>query len=304
MENDFSDTNNIQPSFLYHLGDVVYFNGEHEYYYDQFYEAYEYYPKPIFAIPGNHDGCVPPHDDSTSSLEAFIENFCADKPNITADAVSITTRDAMTQPYVYWTLEAPLVTFIGLYSNADEHEGYFDEEQLNWFTNELKTAPQNKALIVTVHHPAYSGDNSRGSSTQVAEILDNAFDQTAIRPDLVLSGHVHNYQRFTRRFDDGEQIPYIVAGAGGYPAAHYMLEPDAKPNVPLTITKGGVNVTLENYSDNRFGYLLLKVTENTIEGRYIATAYHNEAFHSEAEQVDNFQFEWHKNKLIRGGANP
>jgi hypothetical protein len=57
---------------------------------------------------------------------------------------------------------------------------------------------------------------------------------------------------------------------------------------------------LENYSDTRFGYLLLKVTENIIEGRYIATAYHNEA---QAEQIDNFQFEWHKNKLIRGGAN-
>lgn len=104
MEKDFSDSNNIQPSFFYHLGDVVYYNGEHGNYYDQFYDAYEYYPKPIFAIPGNHDGSIPAHGESTQSLEAFIENFCADTPHITEDAVSISTRDAMTQPYVYWTL--------------------------------------------------------------------------------------------------------------------------------------------------------------------------------------------------------
>ena len=304
MENDLSDTNHVQPSFLYHLGDVVYYNGEHDNYYDQFYEAFEFYPKSIFAIPGNHDGSVPPHQTS-GSLESFIENFCADKPKITEDAQGITTRDAMTQPYVYWTLEAPFVTFIGLYSNTDEHEGSFDDEQLQWFKSELKAALGEKALIVTVHHPPYSGDTARGSSTRVAEILDNAFDETNKLPDLVLSGHVHNYQRFTRLYKE-QQIQYVVAGAGGYPAKHYMLKgPHGTTiNVPVTIADKRGDITLENYDDNRFGYLLLKVTETTIEGRYIATAYHNEAFHAESEQVDMFQFEWHKNKLIRGGANP
>ena len=39
-------------SFLYHVGDVVYYMGEINRYFDQFYEPYEHYPAPIFAIPG------------------------------------------------------------------------------------------------------------------------------------------------------------------------------------------------------------------------------------------------------------
>src|SRR5882757_8453194 len=44
-----------KPAFLYHVGDVVYFNGQSELYGAQFYEPYQYYPAPIFAIvvPGN-----------------------------------------------------------------------------------------------------------------------------------------------------------------------------------------------------------------------------------------------------------
>jgi hypothetical protein len=46
------------PAFLFHLGDVVYNFGEGQHYYDQFYEPYRRYDRPIFAIPGNHDGAV------------------------------------------------------------------------------------------------------------------------------------------------------------------------------------------------------------------------------------------------------
>ena len=47
-----------RPSFLYHLGDIIYNFGESKYYYDQFYEPYRNYPAPIFAIPGNHDSFI------------------------------------------------------------------------------------------------------------------------------------------------------------------------------------------------------------------------------------------------------
>ena len=46
------------PAFCFHLGDVIYNFGEAEYYYDQFYEPFRAYDRPIFAIPGNHDGAV------------------------------------------------------------------------------------------------------------------------------------------------------------------------------------------------------------------------------------------------------
>src|SRR5207248_2414409 len=43
-----------KPSFFYHLGDVIYYNGQSKLYPWEFYEPYKYYPALIFAIPGNH----------------------------------------------------------------------------------------------------------------------------------------------------------------------------------------------------------------------------------------------------------
>jgi hypothetical protein len=74
-----------KPAFFYHLGDVVYFNGQRPEYYPQFYEPYTEYPAPIVAIPGNHDG-DPLDPTAEPSLAAFVENFCATQPHLTAEA--------------------------------------------------------------------------------------------------------------------------------------------------------------------------------------------------------------------------
>jgi Calcineurin-like phosphoesterase len=87
-----------RPAFLYHLGDVVYFNGISSEYKWQFYEPYQYYPAPIFAVPGNHDGDTqvragdPPDPEPT--LTGFIRNFCDSSPH------PAPYRPTMTQPYV------------------------------------------------------------------------------------------------------------------------------------------------------------------------------------------------------------
>ena len=68
------------PAFFFHLGDVIYNFGEAQYYYDQFYEPYRDYDRPIFAIPGNHDGMVygpTPALRRFQRCEAFLRNFCA-----------------------------------------------------------------------------------------------------------------------------------------------------------------------------------------------------------------------------------
>jgi Calcineurin-like phosphoesterase len=96
-----------RPSFFFHLGDVVYYYGEQQYYYDQFYHPYKEYPGPILAIPGNHDGIT--HPNGVSSLQGFISGFCDDKPRFWKEAGGI-KRTTMTQPGVYFTLDAPLVS--------------------------------------------------------------------------------------------------------------------------------------------------------------------------------------------------
>ena len=47
--------------------------------------------------------------------------------------------------------------------------------------------------------------------------IDAACVAAQIWPDIVLSGHAHLYERYTRVMKaDGRQIPYVVAGNGGY----------------------------------------------------------------------------------------
>src|SRR5215831_3603454 len=205
-----------RPAFLYHVGDVVYFNGQSELYGSQFYEPYQYYPAPIFAIPGNHDGDTRVRSgdtpDAEPSLFGFVENFCAPQPHqISA------YRATMTQPYVYWTLDAPLITIIGLYSNVEgtlDARGTF--EQQRWLEQQLNEAQaRNGFILVAVHHPPYSLDKTHGGYPDIVVALDQAMQATGVIPHAVLSGHVHNMQRFTRRYQ-GRQIPYVIDGRGGY----------------------------------------------------------------------------------------
>jgi acid phosphatase type 7 len=263
MENDFSLPN--PPAFLYHLGDVVYYNGAYSEYYPQFYEPYAHYPAPILAIPGNHDG--DPLDPLVeSSLSAFTSNFCAPYPHLLPEAQEV-QRDAMTQPNVYWTLVAPLVTIVGLYTNVPEG-GRLDEDQIDWLQSELSDAASDRALLVALHHPVYSADAHHGGSARMGEVLDAAIEASGRTPDLILAAHVHNYQRFTRRLDHGE-LPYIVAGAGGYWHLHYMAKDDQGQPLKLPWQTPDADVRLDAYCEDRHGYLRVTATRTSLKGEYV-----------------------------------
>lgn len=282
MESDL--TGQDKPVFFYHLGDVVYYFGQASEYYPQFYEPYAKYQAPIFAIPGNHDGDVSP-GDTTPSLDAFVRNFCAKKPLVVPDSVEV-NRPAMTQPNVYFTLEVPFATIIGLYSNVPEG-GTFDDDQIKWFKDELSNAPKDKALIVTVHHPAYSADMYHSGSKVIEETLDNAFSESGRFADVILTGHVHNYQRFTRTVGDRD-IPYLVVGAGGYWHLHYMQkQPNGEPlQVPYTMPDSGT--VLENYCENRHGYLIMQVTPDSLSCTYYTVPRPHESWRAKSQVFDSF----------------
>ncbi len=112
MVSDFDEHNAADvPSFLFHLGDVVYYFGEATYYYDQFYEPYRNYPAPIIAIPGNHDGVLYASDPEPT-LDGFLRNFCTASAAQSPDSGGL-LRTTMIQPGVYFTLEAPFRAHFG-----------------------------------------------------------------------------------------------------------------------------------------------------------------------------------------------
>ncbi len=252
------------PMFMFHLGDVVYSFGEHQYYYDQFYEPFRAYDAPIFAIPGNHDGFPSEESENTESLFAFLRNFCAAAPGPSPDSGGL-VRSAMNQPGVYFTLDAPFVSIIGLYSNVLEGPGVIsseggryptlDERQLEFLTAELtRLKPQReageRAVILACHHPPLSVDEKHGGARGLAEDIDKAVAAAGLRPDVVLSGHAHLYQRYTRTVEGGE-FPYIVAGSAG----HNVTKP--KPNASEKTLPEGYAVAVEPILE--YGYLTLTV---------------------------------------------
>jgi len=276
MVADFTDPAPAnRPAFLFHLGDVVYSFGEGKFYYDQFFEPYREYPAPIFAIPGNHDGVVYTGDTATT-LEAFLAQFCSATPAVTAEAGGL-ARTAMTQPGVYFTLEAPFVRIIGLYSNVLEDPGVIssqgdassplDDRQTTFLTAELARAKSDKftgAVLVAVHHPPYTyGATHSGSPLMLAD-LDASATAAGFWPHAVLSGHSHNYQRFTRTVGQ-TQVPYLICGNAG----HGLGAIQEINNQPIrTPTQSTPTLVFESYDDQDYGYLRVVISGGQLRIEY------------------------------------
>lgn len=287
------------PAFFYHLGDVVYFFGEAQEYFPQFYDAYEYYNRPILAIPGNHDGGV--GDEAIPSLDAFMRNFCALSPSITPEAGDV-NRDAMTQPNCYFTLNTPLATIIGLYTNVPEG-GKVEQDQREWFVGELSAAPKGKAVLVAMHHPPLSMDDHHSGSEEMRILLEDSFRKSGRVPTAVFSAHVHNYQRFTVRVRGDIEVSYIVAGNGGYHNLHQIPKgPDGEPlDTPLELPDE--NARLEAYVDDRHGFLRLTITAATLKGEFFPCPRPHESWSRPAKRYDVFEVKVKDHMLAPSSLN-
>jgi hypothetical protein len=278
-----ADTQNLpegkKPAFFYHLGDVVYFAGDVDKYGDNFYETYKDYPGFIVSIPGNHD-CQPddpqdgPVDPKKTPLDGWVQNFMSKDPSQAGSLKTGADRTQMDLPNVYWTLTTPLATFIGLFSNVGETEGEIHQDQIDWFKGELAAADPGLALIVAVHHPPFSGDVEHSGSSEVYNVLFDSFKAAKRYPNLILSGHVHNYQRFTNVVQGPKgplQIPCVVAGAGGYTRLGKLQKVGGVfPKAPLDLGSG---LRLEQYDQDNFGFLRLEISKTQIIGTYASATY-------------------------------
>jgi hypothetical protein len=282
-----------RPVFLFHLGDLVYSFGESRYYYDQFYEPFRNYPAPILAIPGNHDSFViPDTPPADAPLATFQRNFCAEKPAITREAGSL-HRTAMTQPGVYFALDAPFVRIIGMFSNALEDPGLVSDEGGHWpgvpklqleflgaQLHRVRGESYAGALLIATHHPPFTyeppagegGGGNHGSSSDMLRDIDAVCKAKGVYPHAFLAAHAHNYQRYTRtvRLGKDRQVPFVVCGSGGHninplvrarrgePAQepHFGAAVDYLEKKPAVETGG---LVLEKYDDRNYGYLRVSV---------------------------------------------
>ncbi len=323
VTNDFHSASAAnRPSFLFHLGDVVYNFGESAYYYDEFYEPYRNYPAPIFAIPGNHDSFLLPNTPKGSEpLTIFQRNFCSASPAVTVEAGSL-HRTSITQPGVYFALDAPYVRIIGLFSNALEDPGVVSSQsssasakskkgtrtnkqdnttggtpawpvvpdyQLAFLTAQLQNIKSNNyqgAVILAVHHPPFvysppGGGSSGGthySSPFMLADIDAVCKNVGVYPHAVISGHAHNYQRYTRKLQLNGQsysVPFIICGDSGHNVDKLVKssfgKQTAEPgdNVDVSYMDTGAivqstSLTLNKHDDQNSGFLRVQATASSL----------------------------------------
>jgi hypothetical protein len=103
--------------------------------------------------------------------------------------------------------------------------------------------------------------------------IDAVCSAVGIWPHAILSGHSHNYQRYTRALPVGNvtrQIPFMVVGNGGHGLSalnkgQTIRTPQSMP--AFAQPEQNDTVTLENYDDKNYGYtrILVDATQLRIE---------------------------------------
>ena len=141
--------------------------------------------------------------------------------------------------------------------------------QYNFVKKDLESASSNPNIhwiIVTFHQPAYSSPNSCSSCKAATSIRDTyhpMFDQYGV--DLVLEGHVHNYQRsYPLIFNKNDPSKPLVTNTD---KNRYV---DPKGPIFIIVGTGGINFHslagkesyIVNQQDAKFGFLNIHFSDD------------------------------------------
>ena len=172
-------------------------------------------------------------------------------------------RPVVAQPNVHWTLTHEWLWIVGLYTNVPEG-GQLAVDQLTWLVGELRAARFGATLILAIHQLVYSADVVHGSNLALGELLDACFARAGRVPDAVFTGHAHNYQRFARQLH-GRQVPYVVAGSGGFHERHEVGA--GLPDLPASFP-GLPRLTLEAFQCSDHGFMTVSARRTGAEVVY------------------------------------
>lgn len=191
----------IHPDFIVITGDIV-LNGGSKPDWDEFQRETRPWRDAslkIFPVLGNHD--VRGGEDALSN---YFDHF----PQI--------------KKHQWYSAQYGNCLFLMLDSDSDHAPG---SPQGDWLANKLNSVPQDVDFVfLAFHHPPYTkssehfmggGHSARPEEQQLAHMLEEKAP-TMRQKIIVLSGHVHNYERY-----EHNGVMYIVSGGGG--ATPYMI---------------------------------------------------------------------------------
>jgi hypothetical protein len=210
--------------------------------------------KPVDSITkvnfGNHE------DEGHSLVDSYLSHFGLSKPF-----------------YSYNINNVHVLTM------ATEEKFDTSSEQYNFVVNDLRNSANNpdiKWIIVTMHAPFYSSDNTfkefdcGDGGDEACQIYHLLFDKYGV--DLVLAGHVHNYERtFPLKFNQATPSEPIVTST--------MKTDYENPNGEIfaIVGTGGVNLHglsdlapfIASQQDSKFGILDIHVSDNKLDAKFV-----------------------------------
>ena len=123
--------------------------------------------------------------------------------------------------------------------------------QTKWLKEDLaaNADEEGRCTLAYMHHPRFSSGEEHGSTPKLEPLWEALYEAGA---DVVLSGHEHNYERFSPQEPNGKADPQrgireFVVGSGG--KKHYpILEPIANSEVHNDSSYGVLKLTLHPHS--------------------------------------------------------
>jgi hypothetical protein len=233
------------------LGDLAYWFGSHEDYRTTY---HPYWGRPdigalIRPVPGNHEYRGDPE------ATAYFDYF---------NGVGRPSGTAGDRSRGYYSYDIGAWHFVAL--NTAENPGCVfmpcdqGSPQLEWLRGDL--AANTKACTLAYwHHPRFNQALAYGDHPAVAPLWDALHDAHA---DVVLNGHVHNYQQFSPADKAGARDPKagirsFIVGTGGM-AALYPDFTDLHADI------------LEFKDAAHFGVLELVLNSASYSWRFVTTA--------------------------------
>jgi len=199
----------VNPAFISFGGDIVYNGNDMDDWrvWDAETSIWRDKKIPVYPALGNHDL----HGDENVALANYFQRF----PDLKISR--------------YYSVRAANTMMLVLDSSLDETSG----PQGQWLKQALDTLPVDVDFVfIVLHHPPYTsssdakkfggGHSSRSPEQALAKELEARQQNTAAR-FVVLSGHVHNYERH----EHGGVHYFVLGGAGAhaYPIERAATDP-------------------------------------------------------------------------------
>lgn len=258
--------------------DVVYPAGDVNEYIGKFFIPYADYPRPIYAIPGNHDWL--------DGLSGFMRHFCraeppaakfrppahARRPRLAGlvhqlfwrrprslEAGTLARAEELRgtaqssgppQPNMYFCIDTPNLRIVAIDTGI---LGRLDAEQGQWLA---RVSAGDKPKLLISGKPIFAGDAKSPRRILAARSgeADGYLWQLLRDPDnhyvAMISGDIHHYERHPARLPDGRVLQCVIAGGGGA----FMSSTHEIPRVDRPEVKEGEWVVYPTRGDSLRAY--------------------------------------------------